>query len=571
MYDLVIRNGKIVDGTGVEAFVGDIAIEGNKIVAVGEVSGAGKREIDASGKLVTPGWVDMHTHFDGQVTWDPYLTPSSWHGVTTVVMGNCGVGFAPCRKEDREWLINVMEGVEDIPGSALSEGIDWDWETFPEYLDALERKPHAIDFAAQVPHSAVRAWVMGETRSEIEDASPEEIEQMRVIVEEGLEAGALGFSTSRTSLHRTARGVLVAGTNAKKDELFGIGEALKNTGKGVFECASEHLEVPEEFLWMEELAADTGRPVVFNLSQTDQSPQLWRQLLELLDSAQAKGVPVYGQCAGRAIGIVMSWQSTVHPFTPYQSWLEMMNEPWEVKKERLMAPEFKQKLFSEEPYDMWEFANFVTRSFDKMYRMTGGDSYEPSESESIAAIAEREGRDPREIAWEWLMANEGEGMIYFPLFNYSDGHLDALHTMHQHPHTRMGLSDGGAHCGAICDAGMPTFMLTHWTRDRERGTLPLEYMVMRQTKQTAEFYGFRDRGVLAPGYLADVNVIDYENLSIGHPKVVYDLPAGGRRLLQQAKGYDYTIKSGEILFEHGEATGVLPGKLIRGEQKGPNE
>lgn len=568
MFDLVIRNGKIVDGTGAPAFEGDIAVEGGKIVQVGVVEGAGKQEIDAQGKLVTPGWVDMHTHFDGQVTWDPYFTPSSWHGVTTVIMGNCGVGFAPCRKEDRTWLINVMEGVEDIPGSALSEGIVWDWETFPEYMDALEKLEHAIDYAVQVPHSAVRAWVMGEERSEQDDATPEEIDQMRIIVEEGLEAGALGFSTSRTSLHTTARGVLVAGTNAKRDELFGIGQALKNTGKGVFECASEHLEVPEEFLWMREMAEDTQRPVVFNLSQIDQAPQLWRQLLELLDSAHADNIPVYGQCAGRAIGIVMSWQSTVHPFTPYPTWLQMMHDSWEDKRERIMSPEFKDQLFAEEPLDLWEFANFVTRSFDKMFPMRDGTCYEPSADESIAAIAEREGRDPREIAWEWLMKDDGEGMIYFPLFNYSDGNLDALHTLHQHPHTRMGLSDGGAHCGAICDAGMPTFMLTHWTRDRTRGeTLPLEYMIMRQTKQTAEFYGLRDRGVLASGYLADINIIDYDQLALGAPKVVYDLPAGGRRLLQRATGYEYTIKSGHVIFKQGEATGLLPGSLLRGEQE----
>lgn len=572
MYDLVIRNGKIVDGTGSDAFVGDVAIEGNKIVAVGQNLGPGKEEIDAQGKLVTPGWVDMHTHFDGQVTWDPYMTPSSWHGVTTVVMGNCGVGFAPCRKEDRDWLIEVMEGVEDIPGSALSEGIQWDWETFPEYMDALDRRDHAIDFAVQVPHSAVRGWVMGLDRSETDDATPEEIDEMRKIVEEGLEAGALGFSTSRTSLHKTARGVLVAGTHAKKDELFGIGKALKNTGKGVFECASEHLEVPEEFLWMREMAEDINRPVVFNLSQTDQSPNLWRQLLELLDDAANKDIPVYGQCAGRAIGIVMSWQGTAHPFASYSSWLEIMHEPWEERKKILQDPAFKEKLFSEEPLDLWEFANFVTRSFHKMFPMRDGRSYEPSNSESIAARAERTGEDPREIAWDMLMENDCNGTIYFPLFNYSEESLDPLHTMHSHHRTRMGLSDGGAHCGAIADAGMPTFMLTHWTRDRTRGEkFPLEYIIHRQTQQTAEFYGILDRGVLAPGYLADVNVIDYDNLALGSVKIVYDLPAGGRRLLQRATGYEYTIKDGQVIIKDGEPTGVLPGKLIRGEQAAPNQ
>ncbi len=512
----------------------------------------------------------MHTHFDGQVTWDPYLTPSSGHGVTTVVMGNCGVGFAPCREKDREWLIEVMEGVEDIPGSALAEGIQWDWETFPEYMDALDRRDHAIDFAVQVPHSAVRGWVMGLDRSEQEDASPEEIEQMREIVEEGLEAGALGFSTSRTSLHLTGRGVLVAGTNAKKDEILGIGQALKNTGKGVFECASEHMKVPEEFLWMREMAQDIQRPVVFNLSQTDQAPELWRHLLEMLDAAAADDIPVYGQCAGRAIGIVMTWQGTAHPFASYSSLLEIMHEPWEEKKKILMDPAFKEKLMAEKPLELWEFANFITSSFHKMFPMKSGSSYEPDLSESIAAMAERSGRRPQEIAWDMLMENDGEGSIYFPLFNYTDNSLDALYTMHSHHRTFMGLSDGGAHCGAICDAGMPTFMLTHWTRDRTRGEkFPLEYIVHRQTKQTADFYGIRDRGVLAPGYLADINIIDYENLQLGPVKIVYDLPAGGRRLLQKAEGYKYTIKSGQVIFKDGEPTHVLPGKLIRGEQESP--
>jgi len=533
--------------------------------------GEGKKEIDAKGMLVTPGWVDMHTHFDGQVTWDPYFSPSGWHGVTTVVMGNCGVGFAPCREEDREWVIDVMEGVEDIPGAALSEGIQWDWETFPEYMDALEKHPHAIDYATQIPHSALRAYVMGEKRSEEDDATPEEIDKMRVLVEEALEAGALGFSTSRTSLHRSSRGILVAGTNAKQDELFGIAEALKNTGKGVFECASEHLEVPEEFLWMRDMAEQTGRPVVFNLSQIDQSPTLWKQLLEMLDDAAEKGIPVYGQCAGRSIGIVMCWEGTAHPFAAHGSILEMKDWPLEARRERLMDPEFKKQLFAEEAFDLGEFATFVTTSFHKMFPMKGGESYEPESNESIAARAEREKRDPREIAWDMLMENDGRGMIYFPLFNYSNDNLDALHTMHTHHRTLMGLSDGGAHCGAICDAGMPTFMLTHWTRDRKRGEkLDLEYMIMRQTKQTAEFYGICDRGVLSPGYLGDVNIIDYDNLKLGMPEMVYDLPAGGRRLLQKAVGYKYTIKNGEIIFQDGKPTEAMPGKLIRGAQPAPN-
>ncbi len=570
MFDIVIRNGYVVDGTGASGRVVDIAIEGEKIVAMGAALGPGKREIDATGLLVTPGWVDMHTHYDGQVTWDPYLTPSSEHGVTTVVMGNCGVGFAPCRKEDREWLINVMEGVEDIPGSALSEGIKWSWETFPEYMDALAREKHAIDFGTQIPHSALRGWVMGQDSSEQNDATPEQIEAMRKIVADALQAGALGFSTSRTSLHRTAKGVLVAGTNAKRDELFGIAQALKETGLGVFECASEHLSVPEEFLWMREMAQTIQRPVVFNLSQTDQAPHLWRHLLEMLEDAEQKDIPVYGQVAGRAIGIVMNWQATVHPFVSYEAWMQIMQQPWDVKRQRVMNPAFKTELLAQEPYDLWEFANFVTRSFHKMFPMKDGSSYEPDLSESVAARAQREGRSAKEIAFEMLMENDGNGMIYFPLFNYTDNSLDHLHTLHSHSRTLMGLSDGGAHCGAICDAGMPTFMLTHWTRDRKRGEkLSLEYMVMRQTSQTARFYGLEDRGVLASGYLADINIIDYNNLRLGVPQVVYDLPAGGKRLLQHATGYKATLKNGQVILQDGQPTGVLPGKLIRGPQPAP--
>ncbi len=573
MYDLVIRGGTIVDGSGDDRFVGDVAIMDGRIAAIGKVEGTGARELDATGQLVTPGWVDMHTHYDGQVTWDPYLTPSGWHGVTTAVMGNCGVGFAPCRAEDREWLIQTMEGVEDIPGTALTEGIDWDWETFPEYLDALERKPHAIDFAAQVPHSALRAYVMGEKASEQNDANPEEIARMKDLVAEALNAGAVGFSTSRTPLHKTARGVEVAGTRAQTDELFGIAQALRETAKGVFECASEHLRVVDETVWMKQIARETGRPVVFNLSQIDEDPTLYARLLKVLEECEAEGLPVYGQSAGRAIGICMSWQGTAHPFAAYPSWLQMMADglyTWEQKRERIMSPGFKEQLLSEKPFGVWDFAEMVTKSFDKMFPLRDGNSYEPEANESIAAVAEREGRTPQEVAFDWLMEADGNGMIYFPLFNYSGNGLDASYELHSHERTFMGLSDGGAHCGAICDAGMPTFMLSFWTRDRTRGpTFSVEYIVKRQTSETADFYGLHDRGLLKVGYLADVNVIDYDNLALQRPEVAYDLPAGGRRLLQKAIGYSFTIKSGQIIIEDGQPTNVMAGGLVRGMQPAP--
>jgi len=570
MYDLILRNGFIVDGTGRPGFTGDVAVLDGRIVQVGTVDGDAREEMDCTGLLVTPGWVDMHTHYDGQASWDPYLTPSGWHGCTTVVMGNCGVGFAPVRKEDRTWLINVMEGVEDIPGSALSEGIQWDWETFPEYLDALAGKPFALDVAAQVPHSAVRGFVMGRDRSEQEDATPEEIAQMREIVADGLRAGALGFSTSRTPLHKTKAGVFVAGTNATLDELFGIADAITEVGHGVFELANEHTRNRADVSWMKEIARKTGQPVVFNLSQVDEDPTLYAEMLAALDQAAEEGVPLFGQCAGRGIGILMGWQGTAHPFALYPSWLGLGDRPWEEKLELLKDPAFKKQLLTETGMTVGPFETFVTTSFDKMFLLGPDNDYEPAPEDSIAARAAREGRDPRDLAFDELMKNDGAAMMYFPLYNYSGGSLDASYEMHGHEHTLMGLSDGGAHCGAICDAGMPTFMLTHWTRDRKRGpTLPLEHIVKRQTSETAAFYGLNDRGVLAPGYLADINVIDYDHLDVDAPKMVFDLPAGGRRLVQHARGYKATIKNGEVIMKDGEATGALPGKLLRGHQAAP--
>lgn len=573
MYDIVIRNGKIVDGSGSEAFMGDVAIQNGMIAEVAEkIEAPGTREIDAEGNLVTPGFVDIHTHYDAQATWDPFVTPSGWHGCTTVVMGNCGVGFAPCKPENREWLINVMEGVEDIPGSALTEGINWDWETFPEYLDALEKLPRTLDIAAQVPHSAVRCYVMGDAGAENDDASPEQIEEMKQITIEGLEAGALGFSTSRTPLHRSADGVLVAGTFAQIDELKAFGEALQEAGHGVFEAALEHIKVPSEMDWLREIAEESGQKVIFNLSQTWEAPEMWKQVLEQLEDAAANDVPLYAQSAGRAIGILMSWLGTAHPFLVYPSYWTLVGglETDEEKLAALRDPEVREQILNDDPVDAGEFANFIATSFDKMYLFSEHLDYEPSQDQSVEAAAERLGKTPQEVAYDALSSEDGQGFLYFPLFNYSDRDLEPLFQMHQHERVRMGLSDGGAHCGAICDAGMPTFMLTHWTRDRKRGdTLPLEYMIYRQTRQTAETYGLYDRGLLKPGYRADINIIDYENLAIGKPKMVKDLPAGGRRLVQRASGYKMTICAGEVVLENDQSTDARPGKLVRGPQADP--
>lgn len=570
MYDLVIENGKLVDGTGAPARITSVAIKDGKIAAVGDGLGPARRVIDASGKLVTPGFVDMHTHFDAQVTWDPYLTPSSWHGVTTVVMGNCGVGFAPAAPDKHDWIISLMEGVEDIPGAAMHEGIQWGWETFPEYLDALEKAPRAIDFGAQVPHGPLRAYVMGERGAKNDEATPDDIEKMAAIVKDGLKAGALGFSTSRTLLHKSTDGEFVPGTFASRDELFGIAKVLKEVGHGVFQCASEHTQMPKEFQWMRVVAAEYGRPVIFTLSQTDMKPDLWKEMVAMLEEAATHDIPIFAQSAGRAIGVMMCWRGTAHPFATYPSWQAIKDLPWPEIKAKLMDPEFKAKMLAETPLDMGFFASFVTRSFDKMYLMQGGIEYEPEPSQSIAALAKASGRRPQEIAYDALMEQDGEAMLYFPLFNYANKNLDHLHTLHSHPRVKMGLSDAGAHCGAVCDGGMPTFMLTHWTRDRKRGPkLPLEHIIKRQTKETAEMYGLMDRGVVAAGYKADLNIIDYENLRFETPKMVFDLPAEGRRLVQDASGYIATIVSGEIIVENGKPTGALPGKLIRGPQAAP--
>ena len=570
MHDLVIRGGKVVDGTGKPAFEADVAVDGGVITAVGSDVGPGTRELDAAGLLVTPGFVDMHTHYDGQVTWDPFLSPSSWHGVTTVVMGNCGVGFAPARPDKHDWLIGLMEGVEDIPGAALAEGIKWGWESFPEFLDAIEQGDHIIDYGTQMPHGALRAYVMGERGTDNQEATPEDIEEMARLTAEAIEAGALGFSTSRTMLHKTIDGIPMPGTFATRDELFGIGRALGRIKKGVFQGAVEHLKVPEELEWMRVLADEIQRPVMFNLSQIDWAPDLWKGLVQQLEEAAEAGTSLYAQVAGRAIGIMMNWQVTAHPFAMHPSWTALDGLSWEEKKAHLRDPEFKARILAEKQPELPAFETFVTTAFDKMFPMTDRVDYEPDPSESVSAVSKSTGRKPLEIVWDMLAAHDFEGFIYFPLFNYADGNLELLHTLHQHPRTLMGLSDGGAHCGAICDGGMPTFMLTHWTRDRTRGAkLGVEHIVKRQTHDTARMYGLDDRGVLLPGYKADINLIDYERLGFTRPKVAFDLPAGGRRLVQRAVGYVATIKSGQVIYENGEPTGAMPGRLIRGAQSGP--
>jgi hypothetical protein len=568
MHDLVIRGGTIVDGTGAPRFTGDLAIDGERIVQAGGTAGAARREIDAQGALVTPGWVDVHTHYDGQATWDPWLTPSSWHGVTTAVMGNCGVGFAPVRPQDRDWLIGLMEGVEDIPGAALSEGIRWQWETFPEYLDALSRTPLAIDVGAQVPHGALRVWVMGARGAEEDSvATPADIDAMAAHVRASLAAGALGFSTSRTLIHRGADGRLVPGTHAARDEVFGIGRVLGEFGHGVFQMTSNHIDMPTETVWMRELARETGRPVLFNLQQIDEQPELWRELVAALDDARVQGLPLVGSIPGRPAGVLYGWRSSIHPFMFHAAWHEIRELPVEARMRALRDPAWRARLLAEpEPPVGDARARFMLRSFAKMYPVDAmRPDYEPPQAASAAAVAAARGVPPLQVVLDWMDADGGEGLVYFPIFNYSYNDFSHLHALLQHPSTMISLADGGAHCGMIVDAGLPTYMLTHWTRDRTRGpTLPLEDIVRRQTSHTASVYGLHDRGVLAPGKKADVNIIDYARLGFDAPRMAYDLPAGGRRLLQGARGYVATVVAGRPILEAGRPTGELPGRLVRG-------
>ena len=573
MHDLVIRGGTVVDGTAAPARSADVAIDGDRISAVGSDVGPGRREIDATGLLVTPGWVDIHTHYDGQVTWDTHLTPSGWNGVTTVVMGNCGVGFAPVRPGKQEFLIQLMEGVEDIPGTALAEGIRWEWETFPEYLDAVERMPRAIDVGAQVPHGAVRAYVMGERGARNEKASPEDIVAMAKVVKEGLEAGALGFSTSRTILHRAKDGELVPGTRAEDDEVLGIGRMLGEVGHGVFEVASDLAPEGKELAWMSQLSKETGRPVTFACLQNPIEPEQWRRLLKIVEQDAAEGGRLTPQVAQRPAGLLLSFESTAHPFMFHPGYAELAALPPVERRAKLAEPEVRAQILEHPPVipdGLPAPATLLTNGFHMMYPLGDPPDYEPGPEQSVAAIAEREGRKPEEVAYDLMLEKDGRGILYLPLLGYANGDLDAIREMMLHPKSIFGLSDGGAHCGLICDASMPTFLLTHWVRDRDRGErIGLEEIVERQTRRTASFYGMEDRGVLEPGMKADVNVIDFERLHIHAPEMVYDLPAEGKRLIQKVDGYRFTIVSGEVIYEDGKPTGALPGKLVRGPQPAP--
>ena len=568
--DIVIRGGTLIDGTGSGPRKADVAIDKGVIVGVGEIADKGREEIDASGLLVAPGWVDIHTHYDGQATWDERMTPSSIHGTTTVVMGNCGVGFAPVRKTDHDTLIRLMEGVEDIPGAALHEGLSWDWESFGDYLDQLESRPRDIDIAAQVPHGALRVYVMGERGANREPATDAEIAEMKSLVREAIKQGALGFSTTRTMVHRTADGDLTPTLGAADAEMVAIAEGLKEAGTGVLQWVSDFKEMDHEFNLITHLVELSGRPLSFSMVQADVWPDQWRELTSRLDAAAAKGLPIKAQVQGRPVGLMLGLQGSVHPFVTRPSYAAIAHLPLAERVEKMLDPAFREKLLSEAPEAGHPFVNSLAGAYHKMFDLGNPPNYEPAPEESIGARAKASGQNPDEIVYDILTANGGTGFLFFPLHNYYDFNLDNTLTMMRNPNTLFGLSDGGAHVGAICDVSVPTYMLTHWCRDRTRGEqLDLPFVIKSQTHDTAQAMGLLDRGVIAPGYKADVNVIDFDHLQLRPPHMVYDLPSGARRLMQEADGYVVTIASGEVIYRNGAPTGALPGKLVRGAKAAP--
>ncbi len=577
MHKFVVRNANLVDGTGAPARRADLAIgQDGLVVEISEepgVIGPGETEIDADGRLVTPGWVDVHTHYDGQATWDPELSPSSWHGVTTTVFGNCGVGFAPAKAEQREWLIQLMEGVEDIPGSALAEGIDWQWETFPEYLDALAKMPRVMDIATQVPHGSVRAYVMGDRGARNEVATDEDLEQMAAIVEEGVRAGALGFSSSRTKLHLALDGEPVPGTFAGAEEMIALGRAVAAAGGGVVEVASDiglgglEGDFGQDIDWMRALATDHGLTVTYALTQADRNPEQWRELLDLSSAPIDGPGRVLAQVAGRPGGLLFGWETSLHPFKMHPTYVGLADLPIEERLAELTKPEVKAAILAESTGFTGRFNYDVAHGFHKMYPLGETPDYEPDEAHCVEALAAAAGQDPYEFCYEVLCSNEGRGLIYFPLTDYSQRSHNPTFERLNHHGAFLSLSDGGAHCRLICDASTPTYLLTHWTRDRDRGPrIPLEEAVKLQTHDTAAIYGLNDRGTLEVGKKGDLNVIDYDALRLESPRMVYDLPTGAPRLLQGVHGYAATVVSGEVTWRDGEPTGARPGVLVRGRR-----
>lgn len=566
--DLVVRGGDVADGLGGPLFSADVAVHAGCIVAVGKVEARGATEIDAAGCVVTPGFVDIHTHYDGQAIWDTRLAPSSWHGVTTAVMGNCGVGFAPVHAHDHDRLIELMEGIEDIPGVALQEGLDWQWESFGEYLDAVERRPHDIDLCAQLPHAALRVYVMGERATAHEAATPEDVARMRTLACQAVREGALGFSTSRSLNHRTLKGDPTPSLRATRDELMGIALGLRDAGAGVLQFISD-FDTPSleaEFAMLREIVEVSGRPMSISLAQRHTVPHVWRRLLDLIGEAVRDGLVMRAQVAPRPIGVVYGLQGSRNPFSACPSFAEIARLPLAEKVARLRDPVLKQRLLAEVLLPQTDPQAQRLTAFDRIFPFGDPPDYEPPASSSLHAQAERRGVHPSEIAYELLLERQGRAFLFAPFANYSDFNLDVCREMLADANTLVGLGDGGAHVSVISDGSFPSFLLTHWGRDRAKGRFDLSWLVKRQTSDTARAVGLLDRGVLAPGMKGDLNVIDMKRLALSAPEMHGDLPAGGHRLLQPCSGYVATVVSGVTTYREGVPTGALPGRLLRGPQ-----
>jgi N-acyl-D-aspartate/D-glutamate deacylase len=574
---LVIRNGTIADGTGAALREADIAIRDGRIVEVGRVAAKGAEEIDAKGKLVAPGFVDVHTHYDGQVTWSQDITPSSQHGVTTAVMGNCGVGFAPCKPADRDRLVRLMEGVEDIPEPVLTAGLPWTWESFPDYMDWLSKRHFDMDIGAQLPHAALRVYVMGERGARRDPATPEDNKAMARLAGEAMAAGALGFSTSRTLAHRTSDGDFTPTLKAGEDEITAVATAMAEYGKmsgvggraGVLQFVLDLATIEEDLPMMLRVGERTRCPVSFSVTQNDKAPDRWRQTMAQIGEAQARGLDVRSQIATRAIGLMLGLELSMNPFLGHPSYHAIAHLPLAERVRRMHDPVLKARILAEE---IDNSISLMARkpNYDKVYLLGDPPDYEQDPSRALGPTARRQGRAPAEMAYEAMLENGGKGMLYVAFINYAEGNLDSVREMLKHPSAMPGLSDGGAHCGIICDASFPTHLLTHWTRDRTRGEkLSIPEVIELQCRKTARSVGLLDRGVIAPGYRADINVIDYERLTLGPPEVAYDLPKGGRRLMQKVSGYETTVVAGTVTRRGSQVTGARPGRLLRGAQAAP--
>ena len=564
--DLVIRGGTVADGGGGDLYEADVAIADGRITEVGKVLAKGKEEIDARGKLVAPGFVDVHTHYDGQVTWSQDITPSSQNGVTTAIMGNCGVGFAPCRPSDHVRLIQLMEGVEDIPEPVLSAGIPWLWESFPDYMDWLSQRGFDVDIGAQLPHAALRVYVMGERGARRDPSTAEDNKQMAALAGDAVRAGALGFSTSRTLNHRTSTGDFTPTLKAGEDELTAIAGAMHGVGRSVLQFVLDLSTLNEDLPMMLRVAENTRCPISFSITQNDKAPNRWRQTLDTIGEATRRGLSITAQIAARPVGLMLGLELSRNPFQTHPSYRALAHLPLAERVARLRMPEVRAAILSENA-TATDDPLFFRPNYDKMYLLGNPPDYEQPPENALGAQAKRQGKRPEELAYDAMLTDDGRGMLYVPFLNYADGNLDATREMLRDPNAVPGLSDGGAHCGIICDASFPTYLLTHWTRDRSRGEkLSIPFVIAAQSRKTALSVGLYDRGLLAPGLKADVNVIDYDRLHLHPPKVHYDLPVGGRRLLQQVDGYDATIVSGVVTRRGGKATGARPGKLVRGTQ-----